>query len=162
MRRAPWRRVFGVATRSGTPEALLASWQEVAEITGASLPERLTHLPDSLVLSRAARAAEHQGRARAEAALVRLRESVFVDGDPADSPARLRAVLAGTLDVERLIRDLDSPDVVWSVDADRAEARRPRPGAETRLDGGVARYAFPTLVVGDRVLSGWHALAVAA
>ena len=131
-------------------------------MTGAPLPDRLTHLPDSLYLSRAARAAEHQGRARAEVALQALRQSVFLDGDPADRPERLREVLRDLLDVERLIRDLSSPDVIWSVDADRAEARRPKPGAETRLDAGVERYAFPTIVSGEHVLSGWHALAAVA
>jgi predicted DsbA family dithiol-disulfide isomerase len=157
-----WRRVLGGAGRwDGAPEQLRANWVEVAAITGAEVPDRLEHAPDTVVLSRAARAAEHQGRIRAEAVLLRLRESVFLDGRPADSPDRLRATLADVdgLNVERLIRDLDASLVLYSLDADRAEARRPHPDVTARQDGDEERYPFPTLVVrgpgGERILPGW-------
>jgi hypothetical protein len=157
-----WRRVLGLAGRwEGTPGALRANWLEVAGITGAHVPERLTHVPDPVVLSRAARAAENQGRVRAEAVLLRLRESVFVDGQPADSPERLRAVLGEVdgLNVDRLIRDLDASLVLYTLDADHAEARRPHPDVTARQDGDDLRYPFPTLVVrgpaGERILPGW-------
>jgi protein-disulfide isomerase-like protein with CxxC motif len=159
---ARWRRVLGIAgPRDGTPEELRASWIEVAAITGATVPDRLEHVPDSLVLSRAARAAENQGRKRAEAVLRRLRESVFEDGRPADSPERLREALTPIegLDVERLIRDLESSLVLWTLDADRTETRRPHPDVVARRDGDDLRYPFPTLIVrgpgGERILAGW-------
>jgi predicted DsbA family dithiol-disulfide isomerase len=157
-----WRRALGLAGRwGGTPEELRANWLEVASITGAHVPDRLTHVPDPVVLSRAARAAENQGRKRAEAVLLRLRESVFVDGEPADSPERLREVLGEVdgLNVDRLIRDLDASLVLYTLDSDRAEARRPHPDVVARQDGDDLRYPFPTLVVrgpgGERVLPGW-------
>jgi predicted DsbA family dithiol-disulfide isomerase len=139
----------------------LPGWREVASETGAPLTDRLHWIPGSMLpASLAARAAEHQGRAVAEAVLLRLREATFLRGRPADTPARIADAVRSLpgLDVARLLRDLDSPDVVFSIEADRAETRRPLPGAITREDGDGIRYTFPTLVIDGRVVSGWHAL----
>jgi predicted DsbA family dithiol-disulfide isomerase len=72
-------------------------------------------------LAAIARAAEHQGQARAEAVLQRLRETIFIGGREPDD-----AVLASVpgLDVWRLRRDLESEAVRWSVEADRKLSRR--------------------------------------
>jgi len=97
--------------------------------------------------SRAARAAEHQGPALAEAVLRRLREATAADGRPVDDLDRLREVLAGVpkLNRWRVIRELDSADVVWSVDADASLTRR-------------RGCPFPTVLfrgpAGDRVVTG--------
>ncbi|MDA0184139.1 DsbA family protein [Solirubrobacter phytolaccae] len=106
----------------------------------------------SPLVARAARAAEHQGAACAEAVLKRLREATFVDRTPVDDVSALAAALADVpgLDVSRLIRDLESPDVVWSVDADRSLTRR--------RGGGEAPCPYPTVLFrgpgGDRVVTG--------
>jgi|1186.fasta_scaffold134703_2 protein-disulfide isomerase-like protein with CxxC motif len=156
-----WRRVFGVPRRGGADP--LPGWREVASETGAPLTDVLHWIPQSMLpASLAARAADHQGRAVAEAVLLRLREATFLHGRPADTTDRVADALRGIpgLDLFRLIRDLDSPDVVFSIEADMAEARRPRREAVTREEpGGELRYAFPTLLIDDHVVSGWHALA---
>ena len=97
--------------------------------------------------ARAAYAAEHQGSARGEAVLRRLLEATFVDGTPVADIEGIRSALAGVpgLDVWRLIRDLDSPDVVWAVDRDHAMALRHGFTAPTVLFRGPR---------GDRVVAG--------
>jgi predicted DsbA family dithiol-disulfide isomerase len=155
-----WRRVFGVPRRGG--EDPLPGWREVAAETGVPLTDALHWIPQSMLpASLAARAAEHQGRAIAEAVLLRLREATFLHGRPADTTDRIADALRDlpALDLRRLIRDLDSPDVIFSIEADRAETRRPRPEAITRAEDEGVRYAFPTLIIDDHVVSGWHALA---
>jgi protein-disulfide isomerase-like protein with CxxC motif len=154
-----WRRVFGVPERGG--EDPLPGWREVAAETGAPLTDRLHWIPISMLpASLAARAAEHQGSAIADGVVLRLREATFLHGRPADTPERIASAVRGLpgLDVARLLRDLDSPDVVFSIEADRAETRRPLPEAITRPEGDAVRYTFPTLAVDGRVVSGWHAL----
>jgi hypothetical protein len=149
-----WRSVHGSPDpASGTlPEVERAGWLAAAARTGAPVAARLDYLPATpLWAARAARAAEHQGRARADAVLRRLREATFVDGRPVDDVERIRAAVAGVpgLDVWRLIRDLESPDVVWSVDADKTLTRR---------RGGGRPCLFPTVLFrgpgGDRVVTG--------
>jgi predicted DsbA family dithiol-disulfide isomerase len=166
-----WRRVFGLRSQvQDSPEAVLAGWVEVAASTGAPLTERLEWVArSSLLASRAARAAEHQGMTRAEAVLWRLREAYFLDGRPPDTAERIADAVDGVrgLDVARLLRDLYAPDVVWSVDAGAVVARRPRAeviglagvGAAV-VDGDDLRYTFPTLLIrgprGERVVPGWR------
>jgi predicted DsbA family dithiol-disulfide isomerase len=162
-----WRRVFGVpGPRPGGPEEQHANWLEVVAVTGARVAERLEYVSaSSLPESLAARAAERQGAERAEAVLLRLREATFLHGRPADTTERVREAVAdiGDLDVERLIRDMSEPDVVASVQDDRAETRRPPleliAGGVARADGDDVRYPFPTLIVrgpwGERILAGW-------
>jgi len=100
--------------------------------------------------ARAARAAEHQGPRVTDAVIARLRESTFVDRHPVDGHERLHEVLRdiAELDRWRLVRDLDSPDVLWSVAADESLARR-------------RGCPFPTVLFrgpgGDRVVTGAQA-----
>jgi predicted DsbA family dithiol-disulfide isomerase len=144
-----------------------------------------THAPRALRLSRVAasswptalvaKAAEAQGAQVADRVLRRLRESVFVLGEPADTPESALSGVSGVpgLDVGRLATDAASPEVLAKVRADHAEARRPvpevlsvhgsaspHPGAAKETPDGQHRYALPTLLVrgaaGHRVVPGWR------
>jgi predicted DsbA family dithiol-disulfide isomerase len=184
-----WRRVLGVQvdrlsethpTRDAfrDAEAFRGDWLAVAPHTEAPVPLRLERMHRSTrPASHAVRAAERQVTAEhpdvADRVLRRLRESVFVHGRPADTGERLVDALAGIdgLDLALLVRDLEHPDVVASVQADWEETRRPHaavigrtgpgpnPGA-AKPDGTRLRYGFPTLIVrgpaGEEVLSGWN------
>ncbi|WP_405848273.1 DsbA family protein [Streptomyces sp. NBC_01518] len=150
--------------------------EDISAHTHAPRARRLSRVaasswPASLV----AKAAEAQGADVADRVLRRLRESVFVLGEPADTPGSALAVVSGVpgLDVGRLATDAASADVLESVRADRAEARRPvedvlsvcadsspHPGAAKETPDGQLRYALPTLLLrttsGHRVVPGWR------
>lgn len=183
-----WRRVFGILFDEGEPPApdpeAEAAWylEELREIsghTGRPAPDRLgwvsaTSWPASL----AAKAAERQGPDAADAVLRRLRETTFLDGRPADTDRRVADVLRTLepfVDVESVLCDADSPEVLEAVRRDHAETRDPVPEV-FRIDGhprhpGRAkplgedasdgfRYALPTLVFagsgGRAVVPGWR------
>lgn len=184
-----WRRVLGVQvdrlalthpTRDAVrdAEAFRGDWLDVAAHTDAPVPAGLDRMHRSTrPASHAVRAAERQATPEhgdlADRVLRRLREAVFVQGRPADTPDRLADALAGVegLDVARLLRDLDDPQVVASVQADWEETRNPHaavigrtgpgpnPGA-AKPDGERLRYGFPTLILrgpaGEQVVSGWN------
>lgn len=135
--------------------------EDVGRHTGAPRAARLSRVaasswPSSLV----AAAAELQGGEVAERVLRRLRETVFVLGEPADTPALALRAVRGTpgLDLERLSADAASEAVLTRVRADRAEARRPvpealsawsgspHPGGAKETDDGGHRYALPTVL----------------
>jgi predicted DsbA family dithiol-disulfide isomerase len=107
-----WRYSHGLRRPEyASVESAHDQWLSVGERTQTPIGPRLEYLPaDPVWAARAARAAEHQGGARAEAVLRRLRELTFVEGRPVDSVERVRAALATVpgLDVWRLIRDLES------------------------------------------------------
>ncbi|MGW6512928.1 DsbA family oxidoreductase [Streptomyces niveus] len=148
---------------------------EISAHTLAPRPLRLKRVaasswPSSLV----AKAAEFQGADVGERVLRRLRESVFVLGEPADTTALALSAARGApgLDPRRLAADAASADVLERIRADRAEARRPVPevlsvqggsphpgAAKETLDGG-HRYALPTLVFraggAYRAVPGWR------
>lgn len=184
-----WRRVLGVQvgrleethpTRDAVrdAEAFRADWLAVAAHTDAPVPLHVDRMHRSTrPASHAVRAAERQTTAEhpdvAERVLRRLREAVFVQGRPADTSERLADALAGTagLDLDRLLRDVDDPGVVASVQADWEETRRPHPAVIDRTgpgpnpgaakpDGERLRYGFPTLILrgpaGEEVVSGWN------
>ncbi|MBK3566020.1 DsbA family protein [Streptomyces sp. MBT62] len=144
-----------------------------------------THAPRAVRLSRVAasswpaslvaKAAEAQGAEVADRALRRLRESVFVLGEPADTAESAISAVSGVpgLDVDRLAADAASDEVLERVRADHAEARRPvdevlsvhgcespHPGAAKETPDGQHRYALPTLLVrgatGRRAVPGWR------
>ncbi len=180
-----WRRVFGVQVDDlarthpdkdpvADAEEFRAGWLDVAAHTRAPVTAQLAWIHRStLPASRAAKAAEAQGPAVAEAVLRRLREAVFVTGEPADTDERIAAALRGVpaLDLSRLLADAASARIAAALEADWAETRRPRPEVIDRTgpgpnpgaakpDGAHLRYGFPTLVVrgsgGERVLAGWQ------
>ncbi|WP_405009432.1 DsbA family protein [Kitasatospora sp. NBC_01539] len=152
-------RLDGIATHTGAPRAAELRW-----VAASSVPSSL-----------AAAAAELQGEQVAERVLRRLRETVFVLGEPADTPARVRAALRGVpgLDLDRLCADADGPAARARIARDRAETRRPvpevvglradgpHPGAAKETEDG-HRYALPTLVfhgpAGRRAVPGWRPL----
>ncbi|MFJ5228688.1 DsbA family protein [Kitasatospora sp. NPDC088391] len=177
------RRVFGILfdeDEEPAPDpAAEAAWyaEFVARVsghTGAPRPAELRWVAaSSWPASLAAAAAERQGPAVAERVLRRLRESMFLHGEPADTPERIAVAVRGVpdLDAARLTRDAASPEVRARVSRDRAETRRPRPevvgltgpgphpgGAKETADGH--RYALPTVLfrspAGCRVVPGWH------
>ncbi|MDO0929538.1 DsbA family protein [Streptomyces sp. TG1A-8] len=182
--RVRWRRVYCVLfdeddDPAPDPAAETAWYSRyVKDISGHTHAPRAGRLsrvaasswPSSLV----AKAAELQGREVAERVLRRLRETVFVLGEPADTPALALSAAWGLpgLDLERLAADAASAAVRDRVRADRAEARRPvrevlsapggspHPGAAKETADGGYRYALPTLLVhssaGVRAVPGWR------
>lgn len=182
--RVRWRRAYAILfdhDDDPPPDpAAETAWyaRHVAEIgahTRAPYAVRLSRVaasswPSSLV----AKAAERQGAEVADRVLRRLRESVFVLGEPADTEAGALAAVRGVpgLDAERLRSDAASGAVLDGVRADRAEARRPvrevlsvradspHPGGAKETADGAVRYALPTLLVrspaGHRAVPGWR------
>ncbi|MEV8036138.1 DsbA family protein [Streptomyces sp. NPDC086182] len=182
--RVSWRRVYCVLfdhDDDPPPDpAAETAWyaryvEDICAHTRAPRARRLSRVaasswPSSLV----AKAAERQGDEVAGRVLRRLRESVFVLGEPADTLALAESAVRGVagLDRMRLAADAASAAVLEAVRADRAEARRPvrevlsvrggapHPGtAKETADGGY-RYALPTLLVRtparSRVVPGWR------
>ncbi|MFJ9343106.1 DsbA family protein [Streptomyces sp. NPDC101733] len=167
--RVRWRRVFCILFDEGDdppPDpAAETAWyaRYVEEITAHTRAPRAVRLsrvaagswPASLV----AKAAERQGVEVADGVLRRLRESVFVLGEPADTTALALAAVRGVpgLDPDRLSADAAGAAVLGQVRADHREARRPvpevlsvrggspHPGAAKETDTG-HRYALPTLL----------------
>lgn len=182
--RVRWRRVHGVlfdVDDDPPPDAAAeTAWyarhvEVISAHTRAPRAERLSRVAaSSWPASLAAKAAELQGEEVAGRVLRRLRETVFVLGEPADTPALALAAVRGTpgLDPVRFAADAGAGDVLERVRADRAEARRPvrevlsvrsaspHPGAAKETGDGGHRYALPTLLVrspaGRRVVPGWR------
>ncbi|MEW2162693.1 DsbA family protein [Streptomyces sp. NPDC007084] len=186
--RARWRRVYCLLfdhDDDPPPDpAAETAWyaryvEEISAHTGAPRPARLSRVaasswPASLV----AKAAERQGAEVADRVLRRLRESVFVLGEPADTTPLALAAVRGVpgLDHARLAADAASAGVLDAVRADHAEARRPvpevlsvsegpaggspHPGAAKETPDGGHRYALPTLLFRTpdafRVVPGWR------
>lgn len=181
--RVRWRRVFCIlfdedddpAPDPAAETAWYARYvEDITVHTGAPRAVRLSRVaasswPASLV----AKAAEQQGSDVAERVLRRLRESVFVLGEPADTVELALAAAAGVpgLDAARLAVDAAGAEVLGRVRADRAEARRPVPDVlsvrgtsphpgTAKETGGGHRYALPTLLVRTpsqhRAVPGWR------
>lgn len=182
--RVRWRRVYCVlfdhdddpAPDPAAETAWYARYvEDIAGHTRAPRAVRLSRVaasswPSSLV----AKAAELQGPEVADRVLRRLRETVFVLGEPADTEASALDAVRGVpgLDVRRLAIGAGSAAVLDAVRADRAEARRPvpdvlsvradspHPGAAKETPDGGRRYALPTLLVrgpgGCRAVPGWR------
>ncbi|MEU0137606.1 DsbA family protein [Streptomyces sp. NPDC006296] len=189
--RARWRRAYAVlfddeeddpAPDPAAETAHYAGYVErIAGHTRAPRAARLSRVavsswPSSLV----AVAAELQGQDVAERVLRRLRETVFVQGEPADTTEGAMAAAHGVpgLDPVRLRADAASAGVRERVRSDRAEARRPvpevlseqsgspHPGTARETPDGGFRYALPTLVLrtasARRTVPGWRTYAVCA
>ncbi|MFF1922751.1 DsbA family protein [Streptomyces sp. NPDC058221] len=182
--RVRWRRAYAILfdlDDDPPPDpAAETAWyagyvEEISSHTRAPRAVRLNRVaasswPSSLV----AKAAELQGPDVAERVLRRLRETVFVLGEPADTTALALSAARGVpdLDPDRLRSDAASGEVLEDVRADRAEARRPvpevlsvrdgspHPGAARQTPDDGFRYALPTLLfrspAGHRVVPGWR------
>ncbi|MFF5231450.1 DsbA family protein [Dactylosporangium sp. NPDC000521] len=181
--RSRWRRVYGILfdlDDDPPPDpAAEAAWyhrfvQDVSSHTGAPCPARLERVAaSSWPASLGAKAAALQGLE--DAVLRSLRETMFLAGDPADTPERVLAAASAVpgLDLDALARDLGSPRIDAAVRADWLETRRPAPevigltapgphcGAAKPIDGGL-RYALPTLLfegpLGRAIVPGWRPL----
>lgn len=189
--RVRWRRAYAVlfddevddpAPDPSAETAWYARYvEEISAHTGAPRAAVLGRVaasswPSSLV----AVAAELQGTGVAEGVLRRLRETVFVLGDPADTLERAVAAARGVpgVDTHRLRSDAASAASRERVERDRAEARRPvaevrsvhcdspHPGSAKETSDGGFRYALPTLLVrtpsGRRTVPGWRPYAAYA
>ncbi|MGV9351135.1 DsbA family oxidoreductase [Streptomyces spiralis] len=183
-RRVRWRRVYCIlfdhdddpAPDADAETAWYARYiEDIGHHTRAPRAFRLRRVaasswPSSLV----AKAAEAQGPEVADRVLRRLRESVFVLGEPADSPELALSMARGvpSLNLERLAADAASASVLQAVRSDHAEARdpipdvlsvrgaSPHPGAAKETPDGGHRYALPTLLIrspsGVRAVPGWR------
>ncbi len=169
--RVHWRRVYAILfdhDDDPPPDpAAETAWyaryvEEVSSHTGAPRAVRLSRMPaDSWPSSLVAKAAVPQGEEVAERVLRRLRESVFVLGEPADTTESALSAVRGVpgLDPRLLAVDAASEAVLEQVRVDRVEARRPvaealsvrggspHPGAAKETAEGGHRYALPTLLV---------------
>ncbi|MFE9680402.1 DsbA family protein [Streptomyces sp. NPDC006285] len=182
--RVRWRRAYAIlfdhdddpAPDPAAETAWYARYvEEVGSHTLAPRAVRLSRMPaGSWPSSLVAKAAVPQGEEVAERVLRRLRESVFVLGEPADTVESALSAVRGVpgLDMRRLAVDAASEAVLEQVRADRLEARRPvaevlsvragspHPGAAKETVGGAYRYALPTLLfraAGEyRVVPGWR------
>lgn len=182
--RVRWRRAYAILfdhDDDPPPDpAAETAWyaHHLAGIGGHTLAPRAARLsrvaasswPSSLV----AKAAELQGPDVAGPVLRRLRETVFVLGEPADTTGSALSAAHGVrgLDPVRLRADAASAETLEQVRADRAEARRPvpevlsgqggspHPGTAKETDDGGYRYALPTLLfrapAGHRAVPGWR------
>ncbi|ASY32359.1 DsbA family oxidoreductase [Streptomyces sp. CLI2509] len=183
--RTRWRRVYAILfdeDEEPAPDpAAETAWYagyvaEVCAVTGASYAPRLARVAaTSWPASCVAKAAERQGAEVAEEVLRRLRATMFVHGEPADTPPLALAAARGVpgLDAARLASDAVSPGVRAAVAADHAEARRPvaaafavtdggpHPGRAKETPAGEWRYALPTLRLhgpgGEALVPGWRA-----
>lgn len=188
--RVRWRRAYAIlfdddddpAPDPAAETAYYARYvEEIGAHTRAPRAARLSRVaasswPSSLV----AAAAELQGSEIGDRVLRRLRESVFVRGEPADTMEAAVSATRGVpgLDTARLRSDAASAGVLERVRADRAEARRPvpevlsvrggspHPGAAKETSDGGYRYALPTLLLrtpsGRRAVPGWRPYAAYA
>jgi predicted DsbA family dithiol-disulfide isomerase len=179
-----WRRVFGVqlngpegSDTGEDPEALRQRWLSVAAHAQAPVATRLLRAHASTrPADRAAKVAEHQGAAVADAVLRRLREAFFVVGQPPDTREAIATALEDVfeLDLAALLDGLDAPETMVTIEADFEETRTPDPyvidlddpgphAGAARDDGyGRLRYGFPTLLLrstlGRRIVPGWREL----
>ena len=157
-------------------QTYLKVWKRVTGITGMPYPENLRYMavttdPPCLLV----KAAELQGDDVADKVLRRFRESVFLYGTPVDSVDQAAVALEGVpgLDIDRLLNDAKSEDVIAAYLADWEETRNPndyvRGLAETETDhlkGGMMysegheRYNLPTFIfkgpAGERTVPGYR------
>lgn len=182
--RLAWRRVMGglVPDRRaadpgfdpvGAAPRAADYWAKVSEETHMPHPAQLRYAPtSSIVACIAVKAAERQGEHLAARLLRRLREACFVFCEPADTIERVSAVARGVdgLDIDRLTRDVDRPEVRADYQANWEETRHPndyvrtlsedQPGAGmAKRQEGRWRYVFPTLILrgpqGESTVPGW-------
>jgi predicted DsbA family dithiol-disulfide isomerase len=150
-------------------------WEQVYKLTRQSYPTKLQWMYSSTdVQGRAVKAAELQSDEAGGAVLRRLREQIFVFGEPADTVKRIIAAVRGIegLDQERFAVDLESELAEKAFKEDWEETRRPNEYVMT-LEGdwpgigrakhteGHWRFVFPTIVFSgadhETTVPGWCA-----
>jgi predicted DsbA family dithiol-disulfide isomerase len=135
-------------------------WREAYKYTGMSYPANLKWMYTSTDLQgKAVKAAELQSDDAGGRVLRRLREQIFVFGEPADTRERILPAVRGVegLDEQRFAVDLDSDLAEKAFKEDWDETRRPNEYVMT-LEGdwpgigraknteGHWRFVFPTVV----------------
>jgi len=183
--RVAWRRVLGglvedmaAATDGfdpvGSAPRWSRYWKKVAGCTGAPWPVRLTRMYTSTFPACVvAKVAESRGARVADQVLRRLREAIFVFGEPPEDSASIGAALIGIPGLGALIADAGLPGAEVSFRADWEATRNPDPyvidlddpgegSGRAKRDGDRYRYVFPTLVIsgpgGRAVVPGWKPL----
>jgi predicted DsbA family dithiol-disulfide isomerase len=183
--RVRWRRVMGALV--GDMENLVDGaydpvrlaqryggyWEQVGGYTGMPYPAKLPRMYRSTEPAcRAVQAAGLQSEEIAQRVLRRLREAIFVFGEPPDTLEHILAAVRGVpdLDVQRLERDYGSDVAEKVFKEDWDETRRPneyvmnlegdRPGiGRAKHTEGHWRYVFPTVIfrAGDAesTVPGW-------
>ncbi|MEX2394874.1 MAG: DsbA family protein [Actinomycetota bacterium] len=135
-------------------------WRKVFVHTNMSYPAHLKWMYSSTEpAGRAVKAAEFQSDELGGAVLRRLREQIFVFGEPADTDERIIDAVRGVggLDIDRFSVDIDSEGADKVFREDWEETRRPNQYVQT-LEGdwpgigrakhaeGHTRYVFPTVI----------------
>jgi predicted DsbA family dithiol-disulfide isomerase len=150
-------------------------WGKAYEYTGMSYPTRLKWMYSTTITQgRAVKAAELQSDVLGDRVLRRLREQIFVFGEPADTRERILGAVRGIegLDQDRFAIDLDDELAEKAFQQDWEETRRPNEYVMT-LEGdwpgigraknteGHWRFVFPTVIFrgADResTVPGWCA-----
>ncbi|MEM9607923.1 MAG: DsbA family protein [Actinomycetota bacterium] len=148
-------------------------WRSVHATTGMPFPTELRAASSTTKLAcLAVKAAERQGSAQADRVLRRLREWMFLVGEPFDTMVSIVAAVSGVpdLDIDDFVASLSDPEVLVAYQQDWEETRRPNAHARqiqddhdghgrVRADGTRFRYAFPTVVIdgpsGSATVAGW-------
>lgn len=149
-------------------------FRQVHATTGMPHPIELRTMASTTKMAcLAVKAAERQGPDQGRRVLRRLREWLFLLGEPFDSTVALVAAVSGVpgLDIDDYVRHLGEPETLVAYQQDWEETRRPNaharqiqddhPGhGRVRADGTRFRYAFPTLVLegpgGSATVAGWR------
>lgn len=184
-----WRRVLGgmvddLVTQSaaeGQPvhprtdaDRFVELWRSVHATTGMPFPVELrAAYSTTKIACLAVKAAERQGLAQGGRVLRRLREWMFLIGEPFDTMVSVVAAVSGVpgLDIDRFVEAMSDPETLVAYQHDWEETRRPNAHARqlqddhaghgrVRADGTRFRYAFPTLVIegpgGSVTVAGWR------
>ena len=169
--RLRWRRVLGglIGDMNNYIESFdpvraakryIPYWKEVYDHTHMSYPTRLKWMYSSTEpAGKAVKAAELQSDELGDRVLRRMREQVFVFGEPADTTERILDAVRGIpgLDLDRFDVDLASEAAQKAFREDWEETRRPnrtvlelegdRPGiGRAKETEGHWRYVFPTVL----------------
>lgn len=177
--RIRWRRVMAclreghAASRPGAADQDFDSWNHVARHTSMPFVEGTTGSPNSSLLAcRAVKTAELQGVEVGTRVLRRLREALFLHGQPIDQEESIRAALQGLpgLRMDTFCDDLQGELSRVRLHADRRETRLPNAFVRTLVEIGEGegaarackdgwRYSIPTIVVqgrgGEMTVPGW-------
>jgi predicted DsbA family dithiol-disulfide isomerase len=170
--RVSWRRVLGGLVgdirkqidgeidQARLVKRYIPYWEKVYRVTSMSYPVHLKWMGLSTEPAcRAVKAAEMQSDELGARVLRRMREQIFIFGEPADSNELILHAVAGIpgLDMERFAVDLDTEIVDKAFKEDWEETRRPnqyvltlegdRPGiGNAKQSEGHWRFAFPTVL----------------
>lgn len=157
-------------------QIFLDHWEKVSMHTSMPYPASLRSVNNTTKLAcMAVKAAQNQGPEVGSQVLRRLREWLYLIGEPLDNKIAIIAAVSGLedLDVDKYVEDLDDPTTLVEYQRDWDETRRPTAASRNnedehfgngRLtqDGSRWRYRFPTIVIrgpgGEATIAGWQPL----